>query len=113
MIGQENFFLPGDIQMAAAPPSTLKSEEKFRLADNEKERVIAALEETETALRQLAQAKGYDDGVASIYDSIQGMGMDEVDYGRRKELLAIVFVENLDAAVEEYASWGFFCQGYG
>ena len=46
MIGQENFFLPGDIQMAAAPPSTLKSEEKFRLADNEKERVIAALEES-------------------------------------------------------------------
>ncbi|MGD2174118.1 MAG: hypothetical protein PVJ27_01855 [Candidatus Brocadiaceae bacterium] len=24
-----------------------------------------------------------------------------------------VFVENLRAAVEEYASWGFYCQGYG
>ena len=24
-----------------------------------------------------------------------------------------VFVENLDAAVSEYASWGFYCQGYG
>lgn len=24
-----------------------------------------------------------------------------------------VFVENLDAAFEEYASWGFYCQGYG
>ncbi len=24
-----------------------------------------------------------------------------------------VFVENLEAAVEEYCSWGFYCQGYG
>jgi len=24
-----------------------------------------------------------------------------------------VFTENLDAAVDEYASWGFYCQGYG
>jgi len=24
-----------------------------------------------------------------------------------------IFTENLDAAVEEYASWGFYCQGYG
>ena len=24
-----------------------------------------------------------------------------------------VFVENLEAAVEEGASWGFYCQGYG
>ena len=24
-----------------------------------------------------------------------------------------VFVENMDAAIDEYASWGFYCQGYG
>ena len=24
-----------------------------------------------------------------------------------------IFVENLDASVEEYVSWGFYCQGYG
>jgi hypothetical protein len=24
-----------------------------------------------------------------------------------------IFVENLEAAVEEYCSWGFYCQGYG
>lgn len=24
-----------------------------------------------------------------------------------------IFVDNLEAAVEEYASWGFYCQGYG
>jgi hypothetical protein len=24
-----------------------------------------------------------------------------------------IYVENLEAAVEQYASWGFYCQGYG
>ncbi|OPZ11518.1 MAG: hypothetical protein BWZ10_02194 [candidate division BRC1 bacterium ADurb.BinA364] len=24
-----------------------------------------------------------------------------------------IFTENMDAAIEEYASWGFYCQGYG
>jgi hypothetical protein len=56
----------------------------------------AALEETETALRHLALSKGFDDGVASVYDSIQGLNSGEVDFGRKKDLLAIVFVENLE-----------------
>lgn len=38
-------------------------------------------------------------------------------YRRRPRPIAInedsVFVENLEAAVDEYASWGFYCQGYG
>lgn len=61
----------------------------------------AALEETEAALRHLALAKGYDDGVASIYDSIQGLDLGEADYARKKELLSIVFVENLEIQNKE------------
>jgi hypothetical protein len=56
----------------------------------------AALEETEAALRHLAKAKGYDDGLASIYDSIQGLDLGELDAARKKELLSIIFVENLE-----------------
>ncbi|RMG15030.1 MAG: hypothetical protein D6731_09210 [Planctomycetota bacterium] len=55
----------------------------------------AALEETEAALRALAQSKGFDDGIASIYDRVQGLSPEDSHYARKKDLLAIVFVENL------------------
>jgi hypothetical protein len=39
------------------------------------------------------------------------------EYQRRPRPVVVnedsVFIENLDAAIDEYASWGFYCQGYG
>ena len=60
-----------------------------------------ALEETEAHLRALAKAKSIDGGVASIYDSVQGLSLDAADYERKKDLLAIVFVENLQLQERE------------
>ena len=54
-----------------------------------------ALADTEGALRRLAQMKAIDGGIASIYDSVQGLSLDEANYERKKELLAVVFLENL------------------
>jgi hypothetical protein len=55
-----------------------------------------ALAETENALRAMAQMKSIDPGIASIYSTVQGLSLDELNYGRKKELLAIVFLENLE-----------------
>ncbi|MFX0099453.1 MAG: hypothetical protein ACFFCS_07720 [Candidatus Hodarchaeota archaeon] len=42
---------------------------------------------------------------------------DEEEYKKRPRPILVnedsIFVENLEAAVEEHASWGFYCQGYG
>lgn len=54
-----------------------------------------ALSDTENALRQLAKMKSIDPGIASIYDSVQGLSLDELNFERKKELLAVVFLENL------------------
>ena len=42
---------------------------------------------------------------------------DTPEYRRRPRPILInedsIFLENLEAAIEEYSSWGFYCQGYG
>ena len=42
---------------------------------------------------------------------------EEDEYKKRPRPILVnedsIFVENLEAAVDEYASWGFYCQGYG
>ncbi|MBI3725685.1 hypothetical protein HY251_17295 [bacterium] len=60
-----------------------------------------ALAETEDALRRVAAMKVLDDGIASIYATIQGLGPDEINYARKKELLGVVFLENLELQKKE------------
>lgn len=55
----------------------------------------SALTNTEDALRKVAAMKEIDHGVASIYDAVQGLALDDGDYERKSELLKIVFLENL------------------
>jgi len=65
------------------------------------EKLNKALSETENALRHMAQMKSIDPGIASIYRTIQGLSLDEENYERKKELLAIVFLENLQLQHKE------------
>jgi hypothetical protein len=45
--------------------------------------------------------KMIDDGIASIYKSVQGLDLDALNLERKKELLALVFIENLELQGKE------------
>lgn len=60
------------------------------------EKLSQALANREDAIRRLAEAKGFDPGLASIYDDIQGLDPAAADYQRKAELLKEVFVQNLE-----------------
>ena len=70
------------------------------------ERRIAKLTEslamTEEEMRRVASAKGIEIGVASIYRSVQGLGGDDANFEKKKELMSDIFQSNLDlkAAIE-------------
>lgn len=60
------------------------------------EKLNAALAHREEAIRRLAEAKGFDPGIASIYDDFQGLDLDDLEYKRKSELLREVFVQNME-----------------
>lgn len=60
------------------------------------EKLNAALANREEAIRRLAEAKGYDPGIASIYDEVQGLDPTAPDFMRKAELLREVYVQNLE-----------------
>jgi uncharacterized membrane protein YtjA (UPF0391 family) len=53
-----------------------------------------ALAEAEHALEHVATT-GYDDGIASIYRTVQGLAPGEPGYAKKKAALGLVFLENL------------------
>ena len=62
-----------------------------------------ALEANEDALRQLALAKNIDDGIASIYGDFQGLAADDAKYREKREMIHVVFVNNLKLKNREVA----------
>lgn len=60
------------------------------------EKLNAALAHREEAIRKLAEAKGFDPGIASLYDDFQGLSLDDLEYKRKSELLREVFVQNME-----------------
>jgi hypothetical protein len=70
-------------------------EAKVDLLERRIEKLNKALADTEGALRQVMAAKSIDPGIASIYDSVQGLALDALNFERKKELLREVFLENL------------------
>jgi hypothetical protein len=70
----------------------------------------AALEQREDMLRKLAAMKGFDAGIASIFDDIQGLDPSALDFEKKSELLKEVFLQNLelqglDILVEDQSSF--------
>lgn len=70
--------------------------DKVSLLERRIVKLNKALSTTEGHLYSVMQLKGIDPGVASIYDSIQGLDAYDPNYGRKKELLLEVFLENLE-----------------
>jgi len=53
------------------------------------------LDTTESELVRIARMKGVEGGVASIYRTVQGLSFEESDYGRKKEMLTLLFEANV------------------
>lgn len=71
-------------------------DEKVGVLEKRISKLNKALAETEEALRKLAEAKAGDDGIASIFATIQGLDPGDRYYARKRELLEIIFIENLE-----------------
>jgi hypothetical protein len=69
--------------------------EKVDVLEKRIAKLNKALAESEGALRQLAELKSDDPGIASIYEKIQGLNLGDRYYSRKKELLEQIFLENL------------------
>ncbi|GIW73443.1 MAG: hypothetical protein KatS3mg102_2985 [Planctomycetota bacterium] len=70
-------------------------ERKVELLERRIAKLNRALQETEHQLRRVVEMKAIDPGVASIYDSVQGLDLADPLYGRKKELLHEIFLQNL------------------
>jgi diguanylate cyclase (GGDEF)-like protein len=51
---------------------------------------------TEDELRRVALMKGIDDGVASIYSTVQGLAADAANYERKREMMKTIFEANFE-----------------
>jgi hypothetical protein len=60
------------------------------------EKLNKALAQTEQELVELASAKSIDLGVPSLYRTVQGLSPETAHFERKKSLLALVFLENLE-----------------
>jgi len=56
----------------------------------------ATLERSEAAVRELAARKDVDEGLASIYRTVQGLGADEHDAEAKRLMLETLFLANLE-----------------
>lgn len=76
-------------------------QEKIDLLERRIAKLSKTLEQTEDTLRKVAQAKSLDPGVASIFDSVQGLDLSDIDFERKSELLKEVFIQNLSLQGKE------------
>jgi hypothetical protein len=70
--------------------------EKVEVLEKRILKLNKALSDTEAALRHVSQLKAGDPGIASIYDSIQGLSAHDLFYEKKKEVLELIFQENLE-----------------
>jgi len=99
--GVEIAALEGQLSVAIQSAQAASRSEKEERLEKRLAKLNRALEESEQALRKLASMKSIDLGVASIYDSVQGLSAEEDDAERKKELLAEVFAENCELQLGE------------
>ena len=59
-------------------------------------KLVQSLEETETALKQVAAMKNIDLGIASLYKVVQGIPLEESNRQLKQELMAMIFHANVD-----------------
>lgn len=81
---------------AARSESPSGREEKVDLLERRVAKLKDLLDTTEAELVRIARMKGVETGVASIYRSVQGLSLGENNYGRKKEMLTLLFEANVE-----------------
>jgi hypothetical protein len=71
------------------------SDDKTQLLERRLHKLQRHLAEMEETLRGLAEAKGLDPGIPSIYRQIQGLRLEESQYEKKKGMLKLIFEENI------------------
>ena len=69
-----------------------------REVDNLQRRIrklTSSLEETEHRLTEVTAIQNIDEGISSVYKTVQGLSRAETDYGHKKELMADIFKANM------------------
>ncbi len=87
--------LLGDERRRRADLERLAQSRAIEVYERRIQKLNAALSGTEQRLREVAAAKGFDPGVASVFDCVQGLNLADADYQRKKGLLRLVFEENV------------------
>ena len=70
------------------------SQGQIELLERRIEKLTEHLDKTEAELRRVAALKTVDSGVASIYDTVQGLSSDDSEYERKNEMLQGIFEAN-------------------
>lgn len=58
-------------------------------------KLTESLEQTEHRLREVAALKNIDQGISSIYRTVQGLQESEAQFGKKKDLMSAIFEANL------------------
>ena len=87
--------LLGEERRRRADAERLARSQAIEVYERRIQKLNATLAGTEQRLREVAAAKGFDAGIASIYDSVQGLNPLEAEFQKKRELLKVVFEENL------------------
>ena len=70
------------------------SQGQIDLLERRIEKLTEHLDKTEAELRRVASIKAIDSGVASIYDTVQGLSSGDSDFERKNEMLKGIFDAN-------------------
>ncbi|MBC8328826.1 MAG: hypothetical protein H8E31_08775, partial [Planctomycetes bacterium] len=78
-------------------------ERELDIAERRISKLAATLKATERNLRKLAESKGFDPGLASIYREVQGLSEEDALAELKREMLSKIFEANLKLREERAA----------
>lgn len=94
-VTQLTFALLDQERHAAMQARAAARDREVELLERRISKMTKALEENEGRLAQLARMKNVDDGIASIYDEVQGLQAGAANYEKKRELMSEIFKANL------------------
>lgn len=59
-------------------------------------KLLKSLEDTEKVLERISAAKDLEVGIESIYRSVQGLGQNDANMERKREMMSVIFQANLE-----------------
>ena len=84
----------GRWQEISASRHVSDSQVQIELLERRIEKLTEHLDKTEAELRRVAAMKAIDSGIASLYDSVQGLSSSDSDFERKNEMLKGIFEAN-------------------